>query len=102
MLDEKANILTADRLLSLFAQMCLEQQPDKEIVFDVKCSLMVQRTVERLGGKPKMIRTGSSFLRAYLSQSNGNAIFGANTRVIMYLMMGVVLGMMMVCTLHYV
>ncbi len=76
MLDEKANILTADRLLSLFAQMCLEQQPDKEIVFDVKCSLMVQRTVERLGGKPKMIRTGSSFLRAYLSQSNGNAIFG--------------------------
>ncbi|EJP48828.1 phosphoglucomutase/phosphomannomutase, alpha/beta/alpha domain II [Acinetobacter baumannii Naval-18] len=76
LLDEKANILTADRLLSLFAQMCLEQQPDKEIVFDVKCSLMVQRTVERLGGKPKMIRTGSSFLRAYLSQSNGNAIFG--------------------------
>ncbi|NUL20513.1 phosphomannomutase, partial [Agrobacterium tumefaciens] len=58
LLDEKANILTADRLLSLFAQMCLEQQPDKEIVFDVKCSLMVQRTVERLGGKPKMIRTG--------------------------------------------
>ncbi|MEG8239055.1 MULTISPECIES: phosphomannomutase/phosphoglucomutase [Acinetobacter] len=76
LLDEKANILTADRLLSLFAQMCLEQQPDKEIVFDVKCSLMVQRTVERLGGKPKMIRTGSSFLRSYLSKSKGLAIFG--------------------------
>ncbi|SSV46783.1 phosphomannomutase/phosphoglucomutase [Acinetobacter nosocomialis] len=76
LLDEKANILTADRLLSLFAQMCLEQQPDKEIVFDVKCSLMVQRTVERLGGKPKMIRTGSSFLRSYLSKSQGLAIFG--------------------------
>ena len=26
--------------------------------------------------KSKMIRTGSSFLRAYLSQSNGRAIFG--------------------------
>ncbi|AJB49132.1 phosphomannomutase [Acinetobacter nosocomialis] len=76
LLDEKANILTADRLLSLFAQMCLEQQPDKEIVFDVKCSLMVQKTVERLGGKPKMIRTGSSFLRSYLSKSKGLAIFG--------------------------
>ncbi|MFX5100537.1 phosphomannomutase/phosphoglucomutase, partial [Acinetobacter baumannii] len=47
-----------------------------EIVFDVKCSLMVQRTVERLGGKPKMIRTGSSFLRSYLSKSKGLAIFG--------------------------
>ncbi|MCP5756922.1 hypothetical protein NL335_28090, partial [Klebsiella pneumoniae] len=50
--------------------------PEQEIVFDVKCSRMVQETVEKLGGKAKMIRTGSSFLRAYLSQSNGCAIFG--------------------------
>lgn len=76
LVDEKAQILTADRLLSLFAQMCLEQHPEQEIVFDVKCSRMVQETVEKLGGKAKMIRTGSSFLRAYLSQSGGRAIFG--------------------------
>lgn len=88
--------------MSLFAQMCLEQQPDKEIVFDVKCSLMVQRTVERLGGKPKMIRTEvASCARIYPNQMV-TLFLGANTRVIMYLMMGVVLGMMMVCTLHYV
>lgn len=102
LLDEKANILTADRLLSLFAQMCLEQQPDKEIVFDVKCSLMVQRTVERLGGKPKMIRTGSSFLRSYLSKSKGSAILVANMLATMCLMTDVVLGMTMVYMLHCV
>ena len=62
---------------------------------------MVQETVEKLGGKAKMIRTGSSFLRAYLSQSNGRAILVENMQVIMCLMMAVVLATTMVCMLHY-
>lgn len=76
LLDEHAHIISPDRLLSLFAQMCLQQHPHKEIVFDVKCSRMVADTVQRLDGQAKMIRTGSSFLRAYLSQSKGSAVFG--------------------------
>lgn len=75
-LDELAHIISPDRLLSLFAQICLKQHPQKEIVFDVKCSQMVAETVQKLHGQAKMIRTGSSFLRAYLSQSKGNAVFG--------------------------
>ena len=76
LLDEQANIISPDRLLSLFAQICLQQHPQKEIVFDVKCSRMVADTIQQLAGHAKMIRTGSSFLRAYLSQSKGEAIFG--------------------------
>ncbi len=76
LLDELAHIISPDRLLSLFAQMCLQQHPHKEIVFDVKCSRMVADTVQQLEGQAKMIRTGSSFLRAYLSQSQGEAVFG--------------------------
>jgi len=76
LLDENAHIISPDRLLSLFAQICLQQHPHKEIVFDVKCSRMVADTVQRLAGQAKMIRTGSSFLRAYLSQSQGTAVFG--------------------------
>ncbi len=76
LIDEKANIITADRLLSLFAKICLTDHPGHEIVFDVKCSVMVRQTIEALGGKAKMIRTGSSFLRKYLSQSKGQAVFG--------------------------
>ncbi|ENX55481.1 MULTISPECIES: phosphomannomutase/phosphoglucomutase [Acinetobacter] len=76
LLDENAHIISPDRLLSLFAQMCLQQHPHKEIVFDVKCSRMVADTVQGLEGQAKMIRTGSSFLRAYLSQSKGTAVFG--------------------------
>lgn len=76
LLDEQAHIISPDRLLSLFAQICLQQHPHKEIVFDVKCSRMVADTVQGLEGQAKMIRTGSSFLRAYLSQSKGTAVFG--------------------------
>ncbi|MFW1798661.1 phosphomannomutase/phosphoglucomutase [Acinetobacter nematophilus] len=76
LLDENAHIISADRLLALFAQMCLKDHPQHEIVFDVKCSSMVRQAVERLGGQAKMIRTGSSFLRKYMSQSKGQAVFG--------------------------
>ena len=76
LLDENAHIISADRLLALFAQICLKDHPHHEIVFDVKCSSMVRQAVEHLGGKPKMIRTGSSFLRKYMSQSKGQAVFG--------------------------
>lgn len=76
LLDENAHIISADRLLALFAQICLKDHPQHEIVFDVKCSSMVRQAVEHLGGKAKMIRTGSSFLRKYMSQSKGQAVFG--------------------------
>lgn len=75
-IDEHANIISADRLISLFSQLCLQTLPAREIVFDVKCSTMVRNTVLNCSGTPKMIRTGSSFLRKYLAQSQGHAIFG--------------------------
>ncbi|MFW2160301.1 phosphomannomutase/phosphoglucomutase [Acinetobacter beijerinckii] len=75
-IDEHAHIISPDRLISLFAEICLKQHPNKQIVFDVKCSKMVEDTVQHLNGQAKMIRTGSSFLRAYLSQSHGEAVFG--------------------------
>lgn len=76
LIDEKGTIISADRLLSLFSEMCLKTHPAHEVVFDVKCSTMVGNTVRHLGGQPKMIRTGSSFLRRYMSHSKGKAVFG--------------------------
>ncbi|TCM67569.1 phosphomannomutase/phosphoglucomutase [Acinetobacter calcoaceticus] len=76
LVDEQANIISADRLLALLAQICLAQNPAGEIVYDVKCSTLVRQSIEALGGKAKMIRTGSSFLRRYISKSKGEAILG--------------------------
>jgi phosphomannomutase / phosphoglucomutase len=76
MVDEQGTIISADRLLALFAQMCLKDHPQHEVVYDVKCSTMVEQSVLDAGGQAKMIRTGSTFLRQYLAQSQGQAVFG--------------------------
>jgi phosphomannomutase/phosphoglucomutase len=75
-IDECGTVISADRMLSLFAEMCLKMHPGHQVVFDVKCSTMVKNTVSQLGGTPHMIRTGSTFLRKYLAQSGGKAVFG--------------------------
>jgi phosphomannomutase/phosphoglucomutase len=76
LIDEQGVITSADRLMCLFSEMCLKMHPDHEVVYDVKCSTIVRNTVRHLGGQAKMIRTGSSFLRTYMSQSQGRAVFG--------------------------
>lgn len=76
LIDETTKVITADRLICLCADMCLSQQPSHEIVYDVKCSTMIRNTVRDLGGIPVMLRTGSTFLRKYIAQSCGQAIFG--------------------------
>ena len=75
-LDENAKIISPDRLMSFFAEICLRDHPAHEVVYDVKCSSLVKNTVKQLGGIPTMIRTGSSFMRKYLSQTQGKAVFG--------------------------
>ena len=76
LIDEHGQIITADQLLCLFAEICLSDSAPRQFVYDVKCSTLVRDTVQRLGGEPIMIRTGSSFLRTYLNQSQQQAIFG--------------------------
>lgn len=76
LIDEHGQIITADQLLCLFAEICLSDSAPRQFVYDVKCSTLVRDTVQRLGGEPVMIRTGSSFLRTYLKQSQHQAIFG--------------------------
>lgn len=74
--DEHARIISPDRLLSLFAKICLMAHPHKQIVCDVKCSSLVAKTTHQYGGELHMMRTGSSFLRNYLAQSHHYAVFG--------------------------
>lgn len=73
-LDDKGQYVSLDRLICLFAKICLLVQPYSEIVCDVKCSSMLRHTVQHYTGQLGMIRTGSSFLRQHLHQYG--AIFG--------------------------
>lgn len=76
LVDEKAQIISPDQLISFFAAHCLKAKPNHEVVYDVKCSQMVEQNIVGHAGKATMIRTGSSFLRKYLLDSKQQAIFG--------------------------
>lgn len=75
LIDELGNIINADQCLCLFAELCLAHHPHHQIVYDVKCSTMVKHAILKHHGIPTMIRTGSSFLRQYLQDAQGHAVF---------------------------
>ncbi|MDQ6693998.1 MAG: phosphomannomutase/phosphoglucomutase [Chloroflexota bacterium] len=52
------SIVWPDMYMILYARKALQKQPGGEIIFDVKCSLVLPEDVEKHGGKPVMWRTG--------------------------------------------
>ena len=61
--DEAGNIQDADAILQLLAEDIVPRYPDKVVVFDVKCSNRLARLVSDLGGRPRMHRSGHSFMK---------------------------------------
>lgn len=74
--DEFAQIISADRILCFLAQQCLKEHTGKTIVYDVKCSRIVEDAIVEAKGTPMMLRTGSTFLRRYLYAHQKTAVFG--------------------------
>lgn len=73
-IDEKGNIIWGDRLMALFAKPLLAANPGGKIVFEVKCSKALPETIEKLGGKAIMSRTGHSPIEARIQDEK--ALFG--------------------------
>ncbi|MGC8871496.1 MAG: phosphomannomutase/phosphoglucomutase [Caldimicrobium sp.] len=62
-IDEKGNIIWGDQLLIIFAKDLLEKHPGAKIIGEVKCSRVLYQTIEKLGGKPIMWKTGHSLIK---------------------------------------
>ncbi|NYT62743.1 phosphomannomutase/phosphoglucomutase [Alcaligenaceae bacterium] len=62
-------IIWPDRQLILYAQDILQRQPGSTIIFDVKCSRHVARSIKQAGGKPLMWQTGHSVMKAKLAET---------------------------------
>jgi len=73
-IDEKGNIIWGDRLMALFSKSLLAETPGGKIVFEVKCSKALPETIEKLGGKAIMSRTGHSPIEARIQEEK--ALFG--------------------------
>ncbi len=62
-------IIYPDRLLMLFALDVISRNPGAQILYDVKCSRLLQGTLERAGGKPSMWKTGHSLIKAKMKET---------------------------------
>ncbi len=66
-------IIWPDRQMVLFADSILKKHPGAEIIFDVKCTQILQRAIEANGGIATICKTGHSFIKKKLRESG--AIF---------------------------
>ena len=72
--DENGEVLAADHLLVILAQAALERTPEGTVLFDAKCSSVVEELIQTAGGTPLMGRTGHSPMKRLMKSSS--AIFG--------------------------
>ncbi len=62
-LDEKGDLIYGDRLLYVFAQAVLLEEPGATVVGEVKCSQALFDAIEAWGGKPIMWKAGHSLIK---------------------------------------
>ena len=72
--DNLGKIIYPDQYLSLISENILKKNKKRKIVFDVKCSTQLKKAIEKNGGIPVMSRTGHSYIKAEIL--NSNAILG--------------------------
>lgn len=68
----KGEIVWPDRQMILFARDILSRNPGSEVIYDVKCSRNLPAEIEAAGGKATMWRTGHSFIKAKLKETEAS------------------------------
>ena len=68
-LDDKQNILWADRQMMLYAADVLKRKPGAQIIFDIKSTSNLHDYIKNLGGDPLMWKTGHSFIKAKMKET---------------------------------
>ena len=80
--DENGKFIHPDRLMGIFVEEVLSDLPEnsteeqRTIFFDVKCSMALEEAIEELGGVPKMVRTGHTFMKKELREFPGSPMTG--------------------------
>jgi phosphomannomutase/phosphoglucomutase len=69
LIDNKGNVIWADRQMILYSRDILKRNSGAKIVFDVKCSSVLANDITKHGGEPIMSRTGHSFIKATLKET---------------------------------
>lgn len=62
-IDNKGNFIPVDKLLLIYWRDLMSKVDNKEAIFDVKCSKVLSDEITRLGGKPRIFKTGGALIR---------------------------------------
>lgn len=72
--DNKGNIIETDKLMSIYSKEIINNNENKNIVIDVKCSMALEDAIKKHGGNSIMVCNGSAYIETYVQ--NYPAIFG--------------------------
>ncbi|QMU62036.1 MAG: phosphomannomutase/phosphoglucomutase [Gammaproteobacteria bacterium] len=67
--DDKGEVLWADRQMMLYSRDVLSRKPGAKIIFDVKSSRNLAAVIEAAGGEAIMWKTGHSFIKNKMSET---------------------------------
>jgi phosphomannomutase/phosphoglucomutase len=75
--DENGAFVYPDRLIALMADDVVGTEEGKDLlIYDVKCSMNVEKAIVAAGGKPMMAKTGHSFMKRVLAKHPNSLMAG--------------------------
>ncbi len=69
-IDENGAVVWGDQLMLIYAREILTRKPGSTFIGEVKCSQVMYDTIEKLGGKPIMYKTGHSLIKTKMKEEH--------------------------------
>lgn len=66
---ETGQMIYPDKLLMLFAEDVISRNPQAEIIYDVKCTRLLEPFIQSKGGVPTMWKTGHSLIKSKMIET---------------------------------
>ncbi len=63
-IDESGRVIWGDQLLMIYARDLLARIPGAKIIFEVKCTMLLEEDIRKRGGVPIMWKAGHSLIKA--------------------------------------
>ncbi len=68
--NDLGEIISADKFMTILIRDLFPKLNDKRMLYDVKCSNIIDEEANKLGGKAILYRTGASYTRAKINEDN--------------------------------
>ena len=68
-ITETGQMIYPDKLLMLFAEDVISRNPQAEIIYDVKCTRLLEPFIQSKGGVPTMWKTGHSLIKSKMIET---------------------------------